>query len=160
MAETGGEVQRSYGATGFEWTLTMPLTGENYEMPAKDITHIFIVEDEVFVAFEMNDILEELGFKVVGPALNAEDAQKLARTAEIDAALLDVNLGGGKTSEPTAEILRQRGVPFVFVTAYTPDQITFRLSDDRVLEKPVTSAKVYETLKAVLPDLEVGSDAE
>ena len=159
MAETGGEVRRSYGASGFEWTFEMPLTSENVSMPDKEITHVFVVEDEVFVAYEMNDMLEELGFEVVGPALNAEDAQKLARTAEIDAAFLDVNLGGGKTSEPTAKILRERGVPFVFVTAYTPDQITFRTSTDAVLEKPVTNKKVYETLQKVLPHLETDGSA-
>ena len=159
MAETGGEVRRSYGASGFEWTFEMPLTSENVSMPDKEITRVFVVEDEVFVAYEMNDMLEELGFEVVGPALNAEDAQKLARTAEIDAAFLDVNLGGGKTSEPTAMILRERGVPFVFVTAYTPDQITFRTSTDAVLEKPVTSKKVYETLQNVLPHLETDGTA-
>ena len=159
MAETGGDVRRSYRSSRFEWTFEMPLTSENVAMPDKEITRVFVVEDEVFVAYEMNDMLEELGFEVVGPALNAEDAQKLARTAEIDAAFLDVNLGGGKTSEPTAMILRERGVPFVFVTAYTPDQITFRTSADQVLEKPVASKKVYETLRTVLPHLETEGEA-
>lgn len=154
MAETAGEVRRFYKQTGLEWTFEMPLTKDNVAMPQTEITRVFVVEDEVFVAYEMHDILEELGFEVVGPALNAEDAQKLARTAQIDAAFLDVNLGGGKTSEPTAAILRERGVPFVFVTAYTPDQITFRTSDDEVLEKPVTTRKVFETLQKVLPHLE------
>ena len=153
-AETGGTMQRSYLPTGLEWSFEMPLTEENISMPASEITRIFIVEDEVFVAYEMSDILEDLGFKVVGPALNAEEAQKLARTAEIDAAFLDVNLGSGKTSEPTAAILRERGVPFVFVTAYTPEQITFRTSNDQVLEKPVTDKKIYEALRTVIPGLE------
>ena len=158
-AETGGEVRRTYGPDGLEWAFTMPLTHENITMPTTEITRVFVVEDEVFVAYEMNDILEDLGFEVVGPALNADDAQKLARTADIDAAFLDVNLGQGKTSEPTAAILRERGVPFVFVTAYTPDQITFRTSNDEVLEKPVTTSKVYETLQKVLPHLETSNEA-
>ena len=153
-AETGGSVERTFSEQGFEWIFEMPLTSENVKMPEREIIRVFVVEDEVFVAYEMNDMLEELGFEVVGPALNAEDAQRIARTAEIDAAFLDVNLGGGKTSEVTSKILRERGVPFVFVTAYTPDQITFRTSEDEVLEKPVTSKKVYETLKTVLPHLE------
>ena len=159
MAETDGKVTRTYGETGLEWNFEMPLTKENVEMPSNEITHIFVVEDEVFVAYEMHDILEELGFQVVGPALNAEDAQKLARTARIDAAFLDVNLGGGKTSEPTAQILRERGVPFVFVTAYTADQITFRTSEDVVLEKPVTTRKIFETLQKVIPELEIDAEA-
>lgn len=152
--ETDGTVKRYYGAEGFSWSLCMPVTQEQVGMSAKEIMKVFVVEDEVFVAYEMEDMLLELGFEVVGPALNAEDAQKIARNSDIDAAFLDVNLGGGKTSEPVAAILRERGIPFVFVTAYTPDQITFRTSEDKVLEKPITSRKVYETLKAALPDLE------
>ena len=155
MAETGGEVERHYGEDGFRWTLTMPITREQAQITDREITRIFIVEDEVFVAFEMTEILQEVGFEVVGPALNAEDAQQLARNATIDAAFLDVNLGGGRTSEPVARILRERGVPFVFVTAYTPDQITFRTTNDQVLEKPVTSSRMYETLRKVLPNLEL-----
>ncbi len=152
MAETKGEVRRSYTEKGFEWHFTMPLPGSNKLTELSDIKKVFVVEDEFFVAYEIEDILKELGFEVVGPSLNVEDAQNLAKTAEIDAAFLDVNLGEGKTSEPVAKILRSRDIPFVFITAYTPDQITFRTSDDRVLEKPVTSGKILETLRAVLPD--------
>ena len=157
-AETGGDVRRLYGPEGFEWHFTMPLPDAGNNMASEEITRVFIVEDEVFVAYEISDILEDLGFTVVGPSLSVEDAQKQARTAQIDAAFLDVNLGGGKTSEPVAAILRERGVPFVFVTAYTANQITFRTSDDRVVEKPVTSDKILAILRTVLPDLEVAPD--
>ncbi len=158
MAETQGQVRREFAQEGFEWHFTMPLTEYEEPMLTRDISRILIVEDEVFVAFEMTDILEDLGFEVVGPSLNVEEAEKLASTAQIDAAFLDVNLGQGKTSEPVAKILRERGIPFVFITAYTPDQITFRTSDDRVLEKPVTSGKIIETLRSVIPDLEDTED--
>ncbi len=154
MAETQGQVRREFAPEGFEWHFTMPLPEEEQAMLNDDISRILVVEDEVFVAFEMNDILTDLGFEVVGPALKLEDAEELARSADVHAAFLDVNLGDGKTSEPVANVLRERGVPFVFISAYTKDQITFCTSDDRVLEKPVTSGKIVETLRAVIPDLE------
>ena len=111
---------------------------------------IFIVEDEILIAFEMTDILEDLGFEVVGPSVHVEEAEELARQEEIDGAFLDVNLGNGKDSEPVAEVLRERGVPFVFVTAYDDEQITFRTSDDRVLRKPVTGKQMLQTLDEVI----------
>lgn len=111
---------------------------------------IFIVEDEILIAFEMTDILEDLGFEVVGPSVHVEEAEELARQEEIDGAFLDVNLGSGKDSEPVAEVLRERGVPFVFVTAYDDEQITFRTSDDRVLRKPVTGKLMLQTLNEVI----------
>lgn len=115
---------------------------------------IFIVEDEFLVAFEMADLLEELGFDVVGPSIHLEDAKEKAETAEIDAAFLDVNLGEGKTSKPVADILRARKVPFVFVTAYDRHEISFLMSDDQVLKKPVTSDRLLTTLRKAFPKLE------
>ena len=112
---------------------------------------IFIVEDEVLIAFEMSDILEDLGVEVVGPSVHVEDAVATAKEAEIDAAFLDVNLGGGMTSEEVAGILRERGIPFMFVTAYDAHQIEFRTSDDRVMRKPVTSAEILNALRDLMP---------
>jgi two-component SAPR family response regulator len=126
--------------------------------PGKIMTHapqnIFIVEDEVVVAFEMTDLLEDIGFNVVGPSIHLEDAKVKAREGEIDIAFLDVNLGQNKTSKPVADILRERGIPFVYITAYDPEQISFLGPDDRVVKKPVSSDKLIETLRRVYPNLE------
>jgi len=54
------------------------------------------------------DSLEKLGYTVVGPSLKMSDAFRRARNEDIDAALLDVNLDQGETSEPVATILRFR----------------------------------------------------
>ena len=119
-----------------------------------DIQRVFIVEDEVIIAFDMADMLENLGFEIVGPAVNLEKAKVMAAEEEIDAAFLDVNLGPDKTSQPVASILRDRGIPFIFVTAYDATQIEFRTSDDRVLRKPVTGKEMHNTLRQVLPQHE------
>ena len=44
-----------------------------------ELKKIFIVEDEVLVAFEMTDTLEDMGFEVVGPSVHLEDAKERAR---------------------------------------------------------------------------------
>lgn len=124
-----------------------------------DIKEIFIVEDDTIVALDMADLLERLGFEVVGPAVHQEQAIEIARTDKFDAAFLDVNLGGSKTSEPVAEILRQRGIPFIFVTAYDASEISFRVSDERVLKKPVTGDEMLGALRTVLPHHELKSTA-
>ena len=118
------------------------------------LKRILIVEDEVLVALDMTDILEDLGFEVVGPAVHQEDAVALAREAEIDAGFLDVNLGENKTSQPVAVILRERKIPFIFVTAYDASQVTFRTSDERILRKPVTSSDMLASLREVMPNYE------
>ncbi len=119
-----------------------------------DKPRILILEDEALIAFEMTDILEDLGFEVVGPSVHLEEGEEIARREEFDAAFLDVNLGEGKTSRPIAEILRERKIPFVFITAYDPEQITFQTSVDRIVSKPITGDVLLQSLRMVLPDLE------
>lgn len=114
---------------------------------------IFIVEDEVLVAFEMTDTLEDMGFEVVGPSVHLEEAKKKAETAEIDIAFLDVNLGKGKTSEPIAKILKERSIPFVFITAYDRDQVEFVSAEDKLVKKPVSGHELLNVLKQILPTL-------
>ena len=116
---------------------------------------IFIVEDELIVAFEMSDLLEDLGFEVVGPSVHLEEAKNRARNDDIDIAILDVNLGAGKTSKPVKDILDDRGIPYVFITAYDTDQITFVDETDRVMKKPVTSNQLLAALRKAYPDAEV-----
>lgn len=120
-----------------------------------ELKKIFIVEDEVLVAFEMTDTLEDMGFEVVGPSVHLEDAKERARGSDIDIAFLDVNLGRGKTSEPVAEILRERGIPFVYITAYDRDQISFVVDEDKIVRKPVSSRQLHEALRMMMPHFEI-----
>ena len=111
---------------------------------------IFIVEDEMIVAFEMSDLLEDMGFEVVGPSIHLEDAKKQARVADIDIAFLDVNLGNGKTSKPVRDILEERNIPYVFITAYDAAQVDFIEKDDRVLKKPISGPALVKALRAAV----------
>lgn len=111
-----------------------------------DPKRIFIVEDEALIAFEMADALEDLGFEVVGPSMHLNDALDLAKEGEFDVACLDVNLGQGKTSEPIARILNERGIPYVYITAYEASQIKFLQSNDNVVRKPVSIRDLKQAL--------------
>ena len=55
---------------------------------------VLVVEDEALVSMLVEDMLTDLGCAIVGPAAEIEEALRLAGSADIDAALLDVNLGG------------------------------------------------------------------
>ena len=94
-----------------------------------------IVEDEALVALVLADQLADMGISVVGPcsSVAAEDA---ALANELDAAILDVNLGG-ELVYPVADLLAARGVPFIFVTGYGHESIERRFAHNPILEKPV-----------------------
>jgi len=78
---------------------------------------VLVVEDEVIVGMLLEDMLGELGCEVVAISTHLEEALQLARTLDIDFALLDINLDG-QQSFPVADVLRERGVPFLFATGY------------------------------------------
>ena len=96
---------------------------------------ILIVEDESMIAMMLEDFLKELGWEVVGWAGGTEQALAMARDADLDAVLLDVNLGGHDTFA-VADILRERHIPFVFATGYSKDGVADRFRGVPTLTKP------------------------
>ena len=106
---------------------------------------VLLVEDEPIIAMFVEDILVDLGYVVVGPALSAAAAEKLARNELFDAALLDINLGDGP-SFPIATILRERSIPFSFATGYGSTGVPADLGQVSVLAKPYTRESLAETL--------------
>jgi CheY-like chemotaxis protein len=78
---------------------------------------ILVVEDELLIRMLLEDMLTELGHTVTAEAVRIDDALTAARTAEFDLAILDVNLNG-QTTGPVADVLAERGTPFMFSTGY------------------------------------------
>jgi len=96
-----------------------------------------VVEDESLVAMVLEDMLDEFGCEMLGPATNVADALAFAERGGFDLALLDVNLGDGVTSFVIADRLRAMAVPFAFVTGYGLDGVRPDLRDAPVLSKPI-----------------------
>ncbi len=57
------------------------------------MVHILVVDDEPLIAMMLQDWLNEIGFKTVGPACNIADALRLVGSEIVDAAILDVSVG-------------------------------------------------------------------
>ena len=115
---------------------------------------ILVVEDDGLLAMYISDLLDELGHYVVGPTGTVEDALAKIASEAIDLALLDVNLGNGKTSYPVAEMLTRRGVPFAFVTGYGAAGLIDNYRHRPVLSKPVDQALLSETLRKLAPTVD------
>ncbi|WP_245297088.1 MULTISPECIES: response regulator [Rhodomicrobium] len=78
---------------------------------------VLIVEDEVLIALMLQDMLADAGLQVEAVANSLDTGIDLARNAAVDLAVLDINLNG-EDVYPIAEILRGRGIPFIFSTGY------------------------------------------
>ena len=83
----------------------------------------------------LEDLLLEMGHHVVAYAAQLAQAVRFADQTNIDFAILDINVSGSK-SFPVAEILRQRGIPFVFATGYGTDGLTSEFQNELTLQKP------------------------
>ena len=113
---------------------------------------VLVVEDEMMVSMLIEDMLAELGCEVVGPASRLDEAMALAREAEVDCAVLDVNLGG-QPIFPVADLLRERGRPFAFATGYGDAGLREADKGTPVLQKPFREgdlARVLGELRAAV----------
>jgi CheY-like chemotaxis protein len=111
---------------------------------------LLIVEDEMLLAMTLEEYLRGEGYDTVCAARLGQ-AMRLAQAedASFDAAILDVNLGGEKVF-PLATVLAERGVPFVFASAYggrgTPEEFASR----PVLGKPYLAADMVRVLDGLI----------
>lgn len=100
-----------------------------------DPPRVLVVEDHVLVELQMVALVEEGGCSVVGPVCSVGDGLAAVRENHLDGAVLDINLGD-ECVWPVAELLEQRGVPFIFVTAYTMEQVPEHFRNRPLLSKP------------------------
>jgi CheY-like chemotaxis protein len=107
---------------------------------------VLLVEDEYFIADDLQRLFEEAGAEVVGPVSSVDKALDLiAATPDLDGAVLDINLREVMVY-PVADALQARGVPFVFATGYEKAIIPARFAEVRHCEKPVEPAQVVQAL--------------
>ena len=98
---------------------------------------ILVVEDEYMMADDLQYDLEKVGAEVISPVPSVADALRLLATQEaIDGAILDVNLRGEK-AYPVADVLRERGIPFVLATGYEQWALPEAYKDVPRCDKPV-----------------------
>src|SRR5512141_1619276 len=96
---------------------------------------VLVVEDEMLVLIMIEDMLADLGCRSVASAATIDKALALIDAQSLDLALLDMNLNG-IDSHPVAVALSARGVPFVYSTGNTGQNLKEGYSDRPVLKKP------------------------
>ncbi len=107
---------------------------------------ILVVEDEALVAMLVEDALIDAGFAVIGPARSVSQALELLKAEPLDAAVLDLNLGG-ENSVSVADALAARGIPFLVATGYGAAGLPAHLKHIPVLPKPYDPADLTVVLE-------------
>lgn len=112
---------------------------------------ILIVEDEALVAMELRFVLEDLGYKVVGTASEAQSARVLASRGGVELALVDIHLSDGATGVGLGQELGETlGITVLYMTA-NPGMVSHGIPGTLgVLTKPTDETAVREAIEFAL----------
>ncbi len=110
---------------------------------------ILLVEDDPLICLDLETSLAELGAVVTAVSSVAAAFAALA-IAMPDFAVLDFELGA-ETSEPIAEVVQARNVPFFYLSGYSEHDERFRRWPGiRVLAKPLSAARIARGIEEML----------
>jgi DNA-directed RNA polymerase specialized sigma24 family protein/CheY-like chemotaxis protein len=89
------------------------------ELAAEIATDVLIIEDETFIAMDIEALVESLGHRVIGVARTHAEAIALARKTPPGLILADIQLADGSSGlDAVNELLSSFEVPVIFITAY------------------------------------------
>lgn len=114
-----------------------------------DGQRIMVVEDEFFIADDAARVLREAGAEIVGPYSNEVAAHARLGDQRPDAVVVDINLGEGP-SFALAHALKERGIPFLFLTGYDTEIIPQPFQNIELLEKPTDYHVVVSAIGKLL----------
>jgi CheY-like chemotaxis protein len=112
---------------------------------------VLVVEDEMMIAMLIEDMLDEFGCVLVGPATTVPRALELISKESMDIAILDLNLDGQDTYV-IADALQQKNVPFIFATGYGSTGLRKEYGSRPILTKPFQQTDLEMALAEALGD--------
>ena len=115
-------------------------------------SRVLIIEDEPVIALDLENLVTELGHKVVGTAATRDEAVSKALSERPGLILADINLGeGGSGIDAVSRILESFDVPVIFITAYPEKLLTGeRPEPTYLIAKPFLPETVQATVGQAL----------
>ena len=122
------------------------------ELAAEIATDVLIIEDETFIAMDLEGLVESLGHRVLGVARTHSEAIALAKAKRPGLILADIQLADGSSGlDAVNELLRLFEVPVIFITAYPERFLTGQRPEPAFLiAKPFQPATVSAVLSQAL----------
>lgn len=112
---------------------------------------ILVVEDEFLIGIELQNLLEDGGYEVIGPVATVAAAIAILKHNPPDACVLDVSLRG-EYSAGVAQLCKERGVPVLLSSAYKKDTLEQHSAFDGVINigKPAPPTELLSRLAGML----------
>jgi PAS domain S-box-containing protein len=155
--QVGGTVEKTWHPQGLVCELLIPRTRVAVPSPlprtvtaaASPAARVLVVEDDMLIALDIVEMLSRYGHDVVGPASGVAEALEVLANQQVDAAVLDANLGGAMATA-IAERLDALKVPFVVATGYGTLPGAGFVGRPVMLSKPFTTDELRDALGAAL----------
>ena len=110
---------------------------------------ILIAEDETIIRLDLRDLLERSGFEIAAEAKDGQEAVELARREQPDLAILDVKMPRLDGIEAARQILDERPIPIVMLTAYGQQELVARAVEAGVFGYLVKPFREQDLLPAI-----------
>lgn len=107
--------------------------------------HILIIEDDFYQAQDTRDYLMDAGAQIAACRGTIPDLDELLAERRVEIAMLDINLGHTQSFD-LARALRDRAIPFVFLTGYDAEIVPPDLGEAPLITKPADPATVINAL--------------
>ncbi len=122
------------------------------ELAAEIATDVLIIEDETFIALDLEGLVKSLSHRVLGVARTHTEAVNLAKAKRPGVILADIQLADGSSGlDAVNEMLRMFEVPVIFITAYPERFLTGKRPEPAFLiAKPFQPSTVSAVLSQAL----------
>lgn len=111
---------------------------------------ILIVEDDPFIAMDLEDTFSQNGYNIIGPCADVSTGLRLLKLVRPDVAMLDYNLGR-ETSIPLAKTLHKEKIPYVFLSGQVERVVTDHdLPVMQVIPKPFVPERLIDLIENLI----------
>ncbi len=110
---------------------------------------IFVLEDEPLLAMLLEESLAELGHEVTGVAATVDQALAILESDSIDFALLDFSLGNDTNAVPVAQWLRDRRIPFLYLSGHLSLEMESDAPQAPLLSKPFSLEQLDQAIRGL-----------
>lgn len=129
------------------------LLTEAYRSIARDDpANVFVIEDEFFIATDLEAILIDLGHRIAGLARTHGEAVAAMADLKPDLVLADIQLADGSSGiDAVHDILEMHAVPVIFITAYPERLLTgLRPEPTYLVTKPFSRTVIQASVSQAL----------
>ena len=114
---------------------------------------VLVVEDNIFIALDLEGQLDEMGHDVVGIAATATKAIEMALKSVPDLAIVDLQLADGSRGQDAAFVLRaEMDIPSIIVSGsmhQVTDEERAAIRPLAMLSKPLLSGELGRAIETV-----------